>query len=67
MSNANASNDCVLDFMESKGLPMTRENYLYIAYFGCPPEELGAELEAELPPQFQLEPSDAEECPDLLL
>jgi len=56
MSNASASNDCVLDFMESKGLPMTRENYLYIAYFGQPPEELDPEEEAQIPAQFRDSP-----------
>ncbi len=34
---------------------MTRENYLALAYFGDPPVELGPEIEAELPEEFQVE------------
>jgi hypothetical protein len=46
--------DVVLEKMKALGLPMTRENYLYLAYLGNPPDELGPEEEAELPEQFQL-------------
>jgi hypothetical protein len=46
--------DAVLQKMKALGLPMTRENYLYLAYFGNSPGELGPEEEAELPEQFQL-------------
>jgi len=45
--------DVVLDFMKRNQTPETRENYLEIAFMGTPPEELDAEEEAELPPQFQ--------------
>jgi hypothetical protein len=65
MSNANTSNDCVLSFMGRKGLPMTRANYLYITYFGSPPAELGAELEAELPRQFRLGNDSSERATNL--
>jgi hypothetical protein len=34
--------------MLATGLRLTRENYLYVSYFGDPPE-LDAETEAELP------------------
>ncbi len=46
--------DAVLQKMKALGLPMTRENYLYLAYFGNSPGERGPEEEAELPEQFQL-------------
>jgi hypothetical protein len=49
--------DCVLDWMRKHDIPLTRENYLNAAYLGDPPLDkdgnLPAELEAELPPQFQ--------------
>jgi hypothetical protein len=38
--------------MKRDGIPITRENYLHIAYFGDVPDPWGAELEAELPPQL---------------
>jgi hypothetical protein len=47
------STDYVLEYMKEHGIPLTRENYLNEAYMGEPPEELGPELEAELPEQFQ--------------
>jgi hypothetical protein len=48
--------DCVLDWMK-KNLPpeqWTRENYLQLTWLGTPPEEIGPELEAEMPEEFQL-------------
>ena len=45
--------DGVLRFMKQHDIPLTRENYLDVAYLGNPPEELSAEQEAELPEQFQ--------------
>lgn len=47
------NNDGVLALMERFNLPMTREQYLELAYMGEVPE-LGAEEEAALPEQFQL-------------
>jgi hypothetical protein len=46
--------DIVVALMKRYGGPMTRERYLDLAYFGNPPEELGEEEEAALPPQFRL-------------
>jgi hypothetical protein len=43
------TNDCVLALMKRKGVPLTRENYLDIAYWGNPPDEIGGEIEAEIP------------------
>ena len=30
-------------------MPLTRQNYLDIAYMGSPPEEIGGEIEASIP------------------
>ena len=48
--------DHTLEHMKKKGIPLTRENYLDFAYLGNPPppEEWGAELEAELPEEFRV-------------
>ena len=43
----------VLDYMKKHNIPLTRENYLAIAYFGDPPDELDAEGEAEIPEEIQ--------------
>ena len=51
--------DIVLDKMKESKIPMTRENYLQLAYFGNPPEQLDAEEEAQLPEQFQLKEPEA--------
>ena len=48
-------NDPVLEFMKRNRIPMTRENYLEVAYMDTPPAELDAEAECSLPEQFQLE------------
>jgi hypothetical protein len=41
--------DIVLEHMKKHNIPLTRENYLALAYLGDPPDELGAEEEAEIP------------------
>jgi hypothetical protein len=38
-----------LELMKKHGVPLTRENYLYIAYMGDVPEEIGGEIEASIP------------------
>lgn len=48
------SDDGVLALMKRFNMPMTREQYLELAYMGEVPEEIGAEEEAGLPEQFQL-------------
>jgi hypothetical protein len=35
--------------MVEKGVPLTRANYLDIAYMGNPPEEIGGEILASMP------------------
>jgi|11BtaG_2_1085332.scaffolds.fasta_scaffold00572_16 hypothetical protein len=47
--------DPVLQLMQKYDIEMTRENYLYYAYMGEVPEEIGAEVEDGLPPEFRLE------------
>ena len=55
--------DAILDLMKRRNIPLTRENYLDIAYFGNPPQELDAEAEAEFPPEFRKKnhPDDCKE------
>jgi hypothetical protein len=43
------TDDMVLRLMIEKGVPLTRQNYLDIAYWGNPPEEIGGEIEASIP------------------
>jgi len=40
--------------MQKYGIKMTRENYLYYAYMGDVPKEIGAEIEESMPEQFRL-------------
>jgi hypothetical protein len=48
--------DTVTRLLRSVRLPVNRENYINLAYFGTrdPNQPLGAEEEAELPEQLQL-------------
>ena len=51
--------DGTLKILERLGIPLTRENYLMLAFAGNPPagslkEPLEEELEEELPHQIQL-------------
>jgi hypothetical protein len=41
--------DIVLELMKELGVPLTRENYLHIAYWGNPPDEIGGEIATEIP------------------
>jgi hypothetical protein len=43
-----ATDDPVLAMLKYYGIPVTRQNYLELAYCGHPPEELSAEEEADL-------------------
>jgi hypothetical protein len=40
--------------MRHFNLPVTREDYLNLAYLGRPPEQLSAEEEADLPKEVQV-------------
>ena len=48
------NDDNVLATMKAFNLPMTREQYLELAYMGDVPTELGAEEEAGIPEQFKI-------------
>jgi hypothetical protein len=48
--------DPTLRFLREHNLPLTRANYLYIAYMGNPPEELDPEVEASLPREVRKRP-----------
>lgn len=53
-SRPQPGNDGVLKLMKRLNLPMTREQYLELAYMGQDiPDPLPIELELNLPPQFQ--------------
>ncbi len=47
--------DPVQQKLKALGLDMTRQNYLHLAFFGNPPVDLDAEVEADLPEEFQIE------------
>ena len=49
------SNDGIKAMMIKYNIPLTRENYLDLAYMGDVPEELSAEEEADLPEEFQIQ------------
>jgi hypothetical protein len=38
--------------MKAFNMPMTRDQYVELAYMGQPPETIEAEVEAEMPAQF---------------
>ena len=49
-----AQPDGTVRLLEQYGIPVTRENYLRLAFAGNPPEEpLDGEIEAELPKELQ--------------
>jgi hypothetical protein len=47
--------DLILERLKSTGTPVTRENYLDLAYLGNPPKQLDAEQEAALPEELRKE------------
>jgi hypothetical protein len=46
-------NDVTLNWMLKNGIPPTRENYIYHAYAGKPPDPWTHEHEAEIPEPLQ--------------
>ena len=48
-----SNEDGVIALMKKFNLPMTREQYIELAYLGEEPEIFGAELEEALPEQFR--------------
>lgn len=53
-TNQLGKNDPIVELMQKYDIEMTRENYLYYAYMGDVPEEIGAEVEDAMPEQFKL-------------
>lgn len=47
------SDDTVVALMKRFNLPMTKETYLELAYFGEPPEQIDAEVMANMPKEFR--------------
>jgi hypothetical protein len=45
--------DPLVNWLRKNGFPVTRENYLEMAYPTGLPEPWGAELEAQLPPELR--------------
>ena len=45
----------VLNHMILAGIPLTRENYLNLAYMGNPPDHFTAEEEASIPEMFRMD------------
>ena len=55
--------DAVLSLLRRYHLPLTRENYLNLAYMGEPPAHLSQEEEEGLPPEIRLPPPAAHHHP----
>ena len=53
-SQTQSGRDPTMEMLKSKGLPVTRENYLMLAYPDLEERELGAEEESMLPEELQL-------------
>jgi hypothetical protein len=43
------SDDCIVRWMIEERLPLTRETWIFLNWFGTPPAVLAAEEEAEVP------------------
>lgn len=53
-SDMDTDGDVLLRAMRKSGIPLTRNEYLKIAYMGNPPSTLPAEVEEELPQRFRM-------------
>ena len=53
-----AKDDGLLRRMIASGAPLTREKWIRMNWLGHPPKPRTSEHEAEVPPPFQLMPSD---------
>jgi hypothetical protein len=56
--------DGTVRILQSLGLPVTRENYLMLAFAGHPPKELDGEIEAMLPEELRAEEDSEEDSDD---
>jgi hypothetical protein len=58
------SDDGIIEELKGLGLPLTRENYLMLAFAGKPPKEpLDGEIEAMLPDGIRKEDDDIGKAP----
>lgn len=55
--NSNMEESPFVDYMIKNNIPLTRKDYLSFAMPGIPEDEIGAELESEIPDRFK---NDAE-------
>jgi len=55
LNGKNEDEDGVIVMMRKFNIPLTRKNYLDLAYMGDVPEELSAEEEADIPEMFQIQ------------
>jgi hypothetical protein len=55
--NSPEETDYVLEYLKENSIPITRETYLEVAYFGDPPD-LGPELESMLPEELRIDDPD---------
>jgi hypothetical protein len=51
----------IVEYLKKNNVPLTRENYLQLAYLGEPPKELDAEQEAMLPEEIRKNDSAEED------
>lgn len=66
--SSNTPKDIVLQRMKEYNVPLTRQNYLDMAYMGNPPEDTGGEIEASIPWEVKRndrQPSPAEKKPQV--
>jgi len=54
-SQTGSSTNTLVEWLRSKNIPVTRENYLVFAYPTGLPDPWTPELEAELPPELQIQ------------
>jgi len=47
--------DGTIRLLHQHNIPVTRENYLRLAFGGNPPDELDGEIEAELPEELRID------------
>ena len=48
-----------LDYMNKNNIPLTRKNYMAFAMPDVPEDEIGAELESEMPDMFKSNEEDS--------
>ena len=43
----------IIDLMKKLDIPITRQNFIDVNWFGEPPEKWDAEAESQIPPELQ--------------